>query len=80
MWEQQSGIRIWAGTRLQPDRGAQGLPGPSASSCWICLLDSLDESGPKMSTRWCVSSLELEGEGQLSHNRGLRSGQRRRFR
>ena len=33
MWEQQSSIRIWAGTRLHPDLGTAGLgqdlPGPS---------------------------------------------------
>ena len=41
MWEQQSSIRIWAGTRLHPDRGAarlgQDLPGPAR----ILMLDCL---------------------------------------
>ena len=41
MWEQQSSIRIWAGTRLHPDIGAarlgQDLPGPAR----ILMLDCL---------------------------------------
>ena len=41
MWEQQSSIRIWAGTRLHPDLGAarlgQDLPGPAR----ILMLDCL---------------------------------------
>ena len=41
MWEQQSSIRIWAGTRLHPDLGAarlgQDLPGPGC----ILMLDCL---------------------------------------
>ena len=41
MWEQQSSIRIWAGTRLHPDLGAarlgQDLPGRAR----ILMLDCL---------------------------------------
>ena len=41
MWERQSSIRIWAGTRLHPDLGAvrlgQDLSGPAR----ILMLDCL---------------------------------------
>ena len=42
MWEQQSSIRIWAGTRLHPNLGAaclgQDLPGPARILMLDCLL------------------------------------------
>ena len=47
MWEQQSSIRIWAGTRLHPDLGAarlgQDLPGPAGILMLDCLFLALVE-------------------------------------
>ena len=44
MWEQQSSIRISAGTRLHPDLGAarlgQDLPGPARILMLVCLFAS----------------------------------------
>ena len=52
MWEQQSGIRIWAGTRLHTDLGVahpgQDLPGPARilmlSCLFTCTLNSMKAS------------------------------------
>ena len=47
MWEQQSSIRIWAGTRLHPDLGAarlgQDLPGPARILMLDCLFNQVDQ-------------------------------------
>ena len=44
MWEQQSSIRIWAGTRLHPDLGAarlgQDLHGPARILMLDCLFSA----------------------------------------
>ena len=49
MWEQQSSIRIWAGTRLHPDLGAarlgQDLPGPARILMLDCLFLALLHTG-----------------------------------
>ena len=46
MWEQQSSIRIWAGTRLHPDLGAarlgQDLPGPACILMLDCFYTNLE--------------------------------------
>ena len=57
MWEQQSSIRIWAGTRLHPDLGAarlgQDLPGPARILMLECLYTSRPDRGHPSPLRIC---------------------------
>ena len=56
MWEQQSSIRIWAGTSLHPNLGAarlgQDLPGPAR----ILMLDCLYPVSPNLAPAWTLTS------------------------